>query len=391
MCVWARELNRNVPSWPGRMSKRTKWRPGRRVIFSADTDLRAGLDLRSSFLVAAILTLAGVETPVRPSDQPASLVLTVVDSLSRNTLPNADVTDLGGGQNRITDEQGRAYLSWPSDGRLVVRVRQIGYQPREIVVQRSSVGNATTVGLNKIAYVLADVRATGQCSTQADTTMRALSIVALGQLKQAAEKYNEFRRAYPFEVSIERRSAAVPPSGTVKRIVVSQEKSSSEKLDVRYRPGDVIEHRWGEFTVPLLLISTLADSVFWKHHCFVARGFESFNDDRVVRLEFFPTADVEGPDYKGAALLDSATSMLLRVEFHLANPPRRNGPTRLDGYTTFMSPSPFVVLPDTTGAMWWVRDSDPKDTEKPEYMQALYLKELRYRKGKPPGNAAVPP
>jgi len=349
------------------------------------------LNLRSPFIVAAILAFAPATHRVQAQNQPAPLTLIVLDSLSRRSLPNADVADLNGGQNRITDEQGRAYLSWPSDGRLVVRVRQIGYQPREIVLQRSSIGASTTVALSKVAYVLADVRSAGQCATEADTTMRALSVVALSQLKQAAEKYNEFRRAYPFEVSIERRSAAVPPGGVVKRIVVSQEKASSDRLDVRYRPGDVIEHRWGEFTVPLLLISTLADSVFWEHHCFVARGFQTFQESRVVRLEFFPTADVGGPDYKGAALLDSATSMLLRVEFHLANPPHRDGPTRLDGYTTFMSPSPFVVLPDTTGAMWWVRDPDPKDVQKPEYMQALYLKELRYRKATPPSNSVVRP
>jgi len=232
--------------------------------------------------------------------------------------------------------------------------------------------------------VLAEVRATSRCSVQADTARLDLSEMALGQLKQAAEKYNEFRRAYPFEANIERRSALVPPSGDVKRIVVANERFSSEKFESPYRPGDVIEHRWGEFTIPLLFISTLADSVFWEHHCFIARGFEWYQGDRVIRLEFAPSADVRGPDYKGAALLDSATSTLLRVEFQLANPPSRNGPTRLDGYTTFMTPSPFVVLPDTTAAVWWLRNPDRNDWGKPDYMQALYLKHVEYRKAKPP-------
>ncbi len=310
--------------------------------------------------------------------------MTVVDSLSRRPLPNADVADISRGQSRITDDQGRVYVMLPSSGKVELRVRQIGYQPRQISIERGSSGNAITIALNKIAYVLDSVRATGRCSTQVDTTKLGLSALALGQLRQAAEKFNDFRRAYPFEGSIERRSAAVPPGGVIKRIEVSQEKYDSDKFESRYRPGDVIQSLFGEFRVPILNISTLADSVFWNHHCFVARGFESYRGDRVVRLEFQPTTDVDGPDYAGAALLDSATSILLRVEFQLANPPRRNGPTKLDGYTTFMSPSPFVVLPDTTSAVWWFTKPDNDQHSKPDYVQVLFMKELKYRKATPP-------
>jgi hypothetical protein len=343
--------------------------------------------LRPPLLVCALFVAATTSQRLHAQNQPRSLMVTVIDSLSRQLLPNADVAALTARETRITDDLGRAYLTWPSSGKIQLRVRQIGYQPREIAVERASSGNSITIALSKVAYVLADVRATSRCSTQVDTTRLGFSATALGQLKQAAEKYNEFRRSFPFEASVERRTAAVPPSGDIKRIVVSQEKVGSEKFDARYRPGNVIEYRFGEFTVPILMISTLADSVFWDHHCFVARGFESYQGNRVIRLEFVPTADVDGPDYKGAALLDSATSMLLRVEFHLANPPRRSIPTKLDGYTTFVSPSPFVVLPDTTGAMWWLRKPGKDDWGKPDYMQLLFMTEVSYRKGKPPSYA----
>ena len=347
------------------------------------------MSLRPVLLVGGIFILVPPMQRFDPSHQPTPLVVTVVDSLSRQLLPNADVADLVGRQNRITDDQGRAYLVWPSDGKIQLRVRQIGYQPRQIELERSATSSGVTIALNRVAYVLADVRATGRCSTQVDTTTLGLSAAVLGQLKQAAEKYNEFRRAYPFEATMERRSAAVPGGGDIKRITVSEERFGSDKFEVRYRPGNVIERGFGDFTVPILFISTLADSVFWNHHCFVARGFESYKGDRVIRLEFQPTADVDGPDYKGAALLDSATSMLLRVEFELANPPRRNGPKKLDGYTTFMSPSPFVVLPDTTGAEWWLRNPDTDEHSRPDYIQLLFVKELNYRKGKPPSYAGA--
>ena len=341
------------------------------------------MSLRQALIVVAVLTFAQPLKRLHVNRQ-AALTVTVLDSLSRQLLPNADVAEVNGGQNRITDDRGRAYLTWPSDGKIQLRVRQIGYQPRQLTLERASTGSDVTIALSKVAYVLADVRATGRCSTQVDTAKLGFSAIALSQLKQAAEKYNEFRRTYPFEANFERRSANVPSTGDIKRITVSEEKFASENFAVRYRPGDVIERGYGEFTVPILFVSTLADSVFWDHHCFVARGFESYRGDRVIRLEFVPTADVHGPDYAGAALLDSATNMLLRVEFQLANPPRRNGPTKLDGYTTFRSPSPFVVLPDTTGVVWWLREPRKDDGDRPDYIQVLFVKDLKYRKGKPP-------
>jgi hypothetical protein len=320
----------------------------------------------------------------RLTPQPEPLVVTMIDSLSRVPLPNADITDLTTGQHRITDEHGRAYLNWPSDGKMRLRVRQVGYQPRQATLEKTAVGGAITFAMNKVAYVLSDVRATGRCATQVDSTLLDLSVVALDQLKQAAQKYDEFRRAYPFEANVERRSAAIPQRGDVKRIVVGKEKFKSEEWENRYRPGDIIDRRFGGFTVPILLINTLGDSVFWEHHCFLARGFQWYQGDRVIRLEFSPTADVEGPDYMGTAVLDSATSMLLRVDFHLANARRADKPTRLDGYTTFMSPSPFVILPDSTVAIWWLRNPDKDDWGKPDYAQSLHVEAVKYRKQTPP-------
>jgi hypothetical protein len=49
-----------------------------------------------------------------------------------------------------------------------------------------------------------------------------------------------------------------------------------------------------------------------------------------------------------------------------------------------MSPSPFVVLPDTTAAVWWLRKPDKDDWGKPDYMQLLFMRELKYRKENPP-------
>lgn len=340
---------------------------------------------RGAVITAAIVGLIFIDWPVAHARQPATIVLTVVDSLAGYPLANADITNLATGQHRITDELGQTYFTWPSIGQLRLRVREVGYQPRRITVSQSVTGGATTVSMTKVAYVLSTVQATSRCTTTADTTLRDLSVAVLDQLKQGAEKYIQFREAYPFEATVEWRTAAIPEQGDVKRIVVAKQKFQSDSWESPYKPGDIFLRDHGDYTVPLLFLSTLADSVFWEHHCFAARGVEWYQGARVIRLDFSPTSDVKGPDYEGAALLDSATSFLLRVDFRLANAYRRNGPRKLEGYTTFMSPSPFVIMPDSTMAVWWVRDPDHGEWGKPDFAQGLHIKELRYRKQKPPG------
>jgi hypothetical protein len=341
------------------------------------------------YTLAAAISFAGLSLAARePSyrGQPSALIVTVIDSGARYPLANADVIDLTTGQHRFTDEAGQARLTWPSDGQLRLRVREVGYQPQQRTLRQAATPNAAaTFAMNKVAYVISPVKAISHCSTGADSASLDLSLAVLDQLKQGAEKYDQFRRHYPFEATVERRTAAVPSKGDLGRIVATREKFQSENWEPPYRPGDVIEYTRGEFTVPLLFLSTLADSVFWEHHCFVARGVQWYQGTRVVRLDFTPSTDITGPDYEGTALLDSATSYLLRVEFHLANLRQRRGPKKMDGYITFMSPSPFVMVPDTTGAIWWLRSADHGEWGKPDYAQSLLLEELKYRKETPPG------
>ena len=343
-----------------------------------------------SILLLAVAIATVVIAAHRPttSSQPSTVLITVVDSTARYPLANADVLDVASGQHRFTDEQGAVTFTWPADGRLRLRVREVGYQPRQLTLEQSVAASATTLAMNKVAYVLSPVLATSRCSTS-DTTTRDLSVAVLDQLKQGAEKYIEFRKTYPFEVTVERRTAAVPATGPVKRIIVNKEKFRSDNWESRYKPGDVIEWSRGVYTVPVLFLSTLADSVFWEHHCFIARGFEPYLGTRVVRLEFSPTKDVTGPDYFGSALLDSATSYLVRIDFHLANAKRDNGPTRMDGYTTFTSPSPFVIMPDSTLAVWWERDPEKGNWGKPDFAQSLGVDGLKYRRQTPPGYPAT--
>jgi hypothetical protein len=341
--------------------------------------------------LATAFTLTGLSLATREPagfGQPSTVLITVVDSSGRYPLANADVIDLGTGQHRFTDESGRARVAWPANGVLLLKVREVGYQPRQRTLRQSDASGVTeTFAMTRVAYVISPVKATSHCSSsaEADSGSLDLSVSALDQLKQGAEKYDQFLRHYPFEATIERRTAPVPERGELKDVVVSTEKFSSDNWKPSYKPGDIIQYYRNGLTVPLLFLSTLGDSVFWEHHCFLVAGVESYRGSRVVRLDFSPTTDVKGPDYGGTAFLDSASSSLIRVDFHLANPPERTGPKKLEGYITFTSPSPYVMVPDTTGAIWWMRSSDHGDWGKPDFAQVMRLQELKYRKEKPPG------
>jgi hypothetical protein len=347
---------------------------------------RASLTGVVGALSLAALARLPASSPYSEGLQPSTVLITVSDAGAGYPLANADVVDIPSGHHSFTDEHGRARIVWPADGQLRLRIREIGYKPVERTLRRAEVvGEGATITLSKVAYVIAPVRSNSLCATNADSASQLISVSALEQLRQAAEKYAEFRRTYPFVARIERRTAQVPENGDVKRIVSENAEFRSENLEKGYRPSDIVEYVSGGFNVPILFLSTLADSVFWEHHCYIVRGVDTYQGARALRLEFSPNSDVHGPDWEGTALLDSATSYILRVDFRVANLDPHHVPNRIEGYTTYTSPSPFVIMPDTTFGVWWLRRHGEKgDWGSPDVVQVLHVEKLIYRRARPP-------
>ena len=102
------------------------------------------------FLVVA--GVSAVDISARPSatSQPSTVVVTVVDSLSRYPLANADVFDIATGHHRFTDETGTVRLVWPSDGQLQLRIRQVGYQPLQRTLRLTPGRDAVTFAMSKV-------------------------------------------------------------------------------------------------------------------------------------------------------------------------------------------------------------------------------------------------
>jgi hypothetical protein len=334
--------------------------------------------------------LFGAATP-----QPSGVLVRVVDAATGRALPNAQVTtvqDGRAGEPRLTDDAGRVRLRAAAGDSVRVRVRQIGYVPTERLVAAS--GPETEVRLDRVPLVLPAQRATtaSECTAFADASDRETAAALYGRLREAAEQYEAFRRAYPFEAHVESRLANPRTDGGRRPIVrVSAERYASDRWEADYRPGDVVHPDGPSFRADILFVSTLANDRFWAHHCFAVGGVVPVGGRPAVRVTFAPTARTRGPDWAGAALLDSATHQLLRVEFRLERPVRY-GPRRLEGYTTFMTPSPFVAVPESTLAVWWEREPGPAAAwGTPDAVHLVHVQRLAYRRAHPPATQPTVP
>ena len=341
----------------------------------------------AALMAASLLTGVRQQAPV--------LLVRVIESASQQPLPNAEVIDLESGTRRFTNTDGEARVAWPPSARLRLRIRQLGYQFVDRDIARVAPGDLVidtlTVTLARVAYVLPDVTThVAGCSTDADSSTKALAVIALGQLRMGAERYEAFRKAYPFQIRQKRRTVRFNPDGTARAVLEDTEQAASEDWGERYQPGRILDRSSRGLSARLLFLSALADPVFWQHHCFGVRGFETLAQDRVRRLEFVPVATVTEPDYMGTAFVDSATSMLRRVEFQMTGLRDNDVPRRLEGYTTFRSPSPFIVIPDSTVAVWWRREAGTYKPpwSGPDVVQMLELLGVTYRKGTPPAGAS---
>ena len=331
-------------------------------------------------LLVVVMATAGSRATVPPL--PTTLLLRVVDSATRLPVPNAEIR----AQERrgLSDAQGELRILWPDDGELRVRIRQLGFRYADHTFRRDPASRAdedtVVVALARMGWALPQVvvRAERRCRGEGDPKRIALSQASMELLRFGAEQFENFRRAYPFDIAMERRTIPnAPPGRTPPRARTETDTTPSHEWGDRYVPGNVVQRRSAtHYFVPLLFVSALADSAFWDRHCFQARGVVSHEGRRLIRLDFSPTLDVRDADWEGSAWLDSARSVLARVDFRLTNSRHLDGPRSFEGYTVFSTPTPYIAMPDSTVA-WWT-------TPGAAGRQTLVIRELRYRQGTPP-------
>jgi hypothetical protein len=346
-------------------------------------------------LLVALTATGASRTPASrtpASRVPATLLLRVVDSVTQRPVPNVEIS----AQERrgLTDVRGEVRVLYPEGGELRVRIRQIGFRYADRTFRRDPASrndeDTAVVALGRVGFALPQVvvRAERHCKESVEPSRAALTEASMELLRFGAEQFENFRRAYPFDFTLEQRTSAVAPSGMRRpQPRVRVDTLASNTWGDRYTPGKVVTQRGrDEYFVPLLFVSALADSSFWNLHCFAARGVETRDGRRLIRLDFSPTLDVGDPDWEGSAWLDSARSVLARVDFRLTNLRSMIGPQRFAGYTVFSTPTPYIARPDSTVASWitGVPSGSFGEVRRSGGMQMLLIREVTYRARRPP-------
>ena len=348
---------------------------------------RSSLCTLASILTGAAILTSALSTTSR-AQVSTTLLVRVRDSLSGAPLPNAEVTALG--RSALTDARGQVRILWPTEGMLSVRVRQLGFRFVQRTVQRGTSSTATedtlTIALQRAAFSLPQMAtvARPRCRDEdANAPTTPLSASAMELLRFGAEQYGTFRARYPFALLVERRTELFVAGSNVPRHENSDELTSSNEWGDRYFPGRVLQRTGAQsWFIPLLFVSALADSAFWARHCFVARGVEEYDGRRVIRLDFSPASGVNDTEWEGAALIDSTRSVLARVDFHLTNLRDYGGPRRVEGYTVFSTPSPYIARPDSTVVRWTANGSAMGSGGWSK--QTLLIRDVKYTKETPP-------
>lgn len=345
--------------------------------------------------VAALPGGAGARdaSPARPPaaapGQEVTVVVRVRAEADESPLANAEVIDRATGTRALTRESGEARVRVFPDRALELRVRQLGFSYRDVTLLHASLrgGGRDTIDvrLARIPFALPAVETTAARDCPAVPPDAApLAFWALGQLREGAERYESFRKAYPFRVTSARVTSVRTAPDRPARATRQLERTDSDRWGDRYAPGAIVQRTPFGYSLPILFISTLGDPRFWEHHCVTSAGVEGTERSRRVRLHFVPSPSARGSDWEGNAILDSASSLLQRVEFTLrVNQP--DGPRRFEGYTTFRSPSPLIVVPDSTAAIWWRTAPAPGEGwGEPHVVQLVTLDQLEFRRAKPP-------
>ena len=345
-----------------------------------------GLSVMAGLATASVPLMAQTATPQ------GSVTIRVVDDVTHIPLLNAEVIDLATHQGKFTNAHGDASIATNGRDSVRLRVRQIGFEfvDRTLQTSPTSVSRLTpiVVMLHPVSYNLSKVTtlAVNECGTASDSAAGAVSAAVLAQLRLGAERYDTFRRAYPFSVWVERRTTQRDSIGNLVNVPLITAVEESERWGNSYVVGHVFNQSQDRsFTVPILFVSALAAPEFWTHHCFVARGVQTLDNERVIRLDFSPTKATKTPDWEGSAYLDSASSMLRRVDFQIIHFRKNDVLKGMLGYTTFDSPTAFIAMPDSTVAQWWYEQprSYNGDRRPADGFQSLVVRRMVYRDSVP--------
>jgi hypothetical protein len=288
---------------------------------------------RLSLLIAVLAIASLAEAQVNVAAPGGVLTGAIQDSVTGQPVGYALITLVEKDERSFATEAGRFTFSGIGEGRLTLRITQIGYRSRSlaILVDTRAAGSGTlTVTLVRQPLQLPEVLTqSDECPLSAGQDGEGESGTVLDEAFRNAERMLAVQRAYPYRSTFAHVTAVLDEKRVVQRKSVDTIEYKSQE-NTGYERGRVLVMRqsmdFGRVGLRehanYFQASDLARPGFRKNHCFWYVGRDSVRGFPAYRIEFRPLGTIRTTDWAGILQIDSASMHLLRSEAWLVNLPK---------------------------------------------------------------------
>jgi hypothetical protein len=329
-------------------------------------------------LLLACLPAVGQAQGNRSSAGTGRIVISVVVAGTALPLLNSVVDIASLSFEHFTDDSGRVTVTGVPAGLHHVRVRHLGYTPRELdLTVTPGAAASAQVGLLHLAITLERIvaRTREPCTTpglaaaqSVDTTSTVAAV--LQQVAQNAEQFRLVEESYPFIIGVQRTFGALTTDSS--SVIVSSDTVWDVSGRTRpYAPGKVLTLERApkggyEWRLHMPTFVTFAEPLFQQMHCFDYAGIDTAGGQARARVDFRAVDSLQAEDVDGAIFLDTATFQVVRVRITVTNVATASPLTELAATTAtleFREIAPSIVLLNTmtgrnmlrrTGSTQWV-------------------------------------
>ncbi len=277
-------------------------------------------------LAVLLLTLASRLSSQAVVQAPAGLLTgQVIDSVTGTPVPYALLIIEEPARRVFATEGGRFSLEGIPEGKLFLRIQQIGYRSvvLPLAVSREGSGAVLTVRLTRQPLVLPPISVSApDCRSSVLESKETL----LEEVFKNAERLLVLQKDYPYESRMRENNSLLDARETLLSLRTDTTIFDSRRL-ASYRRGRVLvrrsgvsaAHEYATYFSP----ADLASPEFRASHCFWFEGSDDQDGVAAYRIAFRPLLKVKSVDWSGSLVVDSATRHLLRSEAHLVNLPSR--------------------------------------------------------------------
>lgn len=257
------------------------------------------------------------------------------------------------GRERYTTAQGAFAFPGLPAGTHRLRVKHLGYSPRDVDVRLTQGRTEVRVELTRIALRLAAVRviARAECTNPGppDPALSPEFATLFEQVRQNAERLRLLVERYPYRYFVERSFFDQLRSGE-SRLVATDTVDFQSDHGWRYRPGrmvsTVVERNRREYVMNLPSLVDVVDSAFLANHCFRYAGTDTLSRRTLLRVDFYAAKRLRDPDVDGAVYLDTTTFQIRGARVALTRPPPTlRGVQGLTATTIFEEVVPSIPIP----------------------------------------------